>query len=365
MNIPTQERKDLLAELSDALNTEKVRTSFWACLQVCDIDQLRDLIRQAKAAPILVAILIENCNSVPRTWKQQPPKAPTEASSVSSSASEPTRASRGSRARGPRKETCQRDGHACALTKIRIYEVAHIYPHCLINPARPPNEYANSIPDIWKLLQVFWKPEQVQLWQQEIFRDPNNPTKASDACFNVICLQPNIHKAWSMGLFALRPLEYNHDKSKLEVEWYWQPKQSHGPDDLVELKKIPPSSRDLDEVDGFNVILKSSPNNFIKIKSGHKFTLETPDPQRLPLPSKELLELQWHLNRIVSMSAAGEGSEEDYDDDADDDSVLLQDECREGVEDWIDQVPPPPSHSPTPSSELGSDDESDDFATPL
>ena len=83
---------------------------------------------------------------------------------------------------------------------------------------------------------------------------------------------------------------------------------------------IPLSSRGLDGVEGYKIILEPSPNNYIKIRSGQKFTLETPDPQRLPLPSKELRELQWHLNRIVSMSVAGEESEEE--DGRDDDGSV-------------------------------------------
>lgn len=150
-------------------------------------------------------------------------------------------------------------------------------------------------------------------------------------------MEPNIHTAWTKGLFALRPLEYNEDKTKLDVEWYWQPKQSHGPYDLVDLGESPSSSRDLDEVDGYKVILKPTPNNFARLQSGHRFTLETPDAQRLPLPSRALLELQWHLNRIVSMSAAGEGGDSDYDD--------YEDERRAYTEKWVDQLQQPVTES--------------------
>lgn len=46
------------------------------------------------------------------------------------------------------------------------------------------------------------------------------------------------------GVFALCPLDYNADMTKLEVEWYLQPTQDHKPDDLVPLKMIPLSSDD-------------------------------------------------------------------------------------------------------------------------
>jgi hypothetical protein len=51
------------------------------------------------------------------------------------------------------------------------------------------------------------------------------------------------------------------------------------------------------------------------IKSGDTFALRTVNPITHPLPSFELLEMQWHLNRIVSMS----GAADIYDDDDDDD----------------------------------------------
>jgi len=53
----------------------------------------------------------------------------------------------------------------------------------------------------------------------------------------------------------------------------------------------------------------------IRIKSGDTFALTTFNPITHPLPSFELLEMQWHLNRIVSMS----GAADIYDDDDDDD----------------------------------------------
>jgi hypothetical protein len=51
------------------------------------------------------------------------------------------------------------------------------------------------------------------------------------------------------------------------------------------------------------------------IKTGQRFTLKTPDPNELPLPSKELLDMQFVLSRLVNLSGAGEQSdEEDFDD---------------------------------------------------
>src|SRR5213080_3607354 len=99
-----------------ALTISSTATS---CLRVCDIDQLRELVRQAKAAPLLVSILIDTCNSLPRKWKQKPPKAPKEESASAASEGTPTSrpSSRPSRPRSPKKQARERDGRRCALTR--------------------------------------------------------------------------------------------------------------------------------------------------------------------------------------------------------------------------------------------------------
>jgi hypothetical protein len=51
------------------------------------------------------------------------------------------------------------------------------------------------------------------------------------------------------------------------------------------------------------------------IKSGNTFTLTTTDPITHPLPSFPLLEIQWHLSRVVSMSGAAEIFNHRYEDD--------------------------------------------------
>ncbi len=347
LNIPTQERQNLLAELSNALGTDKVPAAFWACVQVCDVGRLQEIVHQARADPACVSTIIDSCKPLIQMWKQRPPGS-SRVSEASSPAQSPASANFGrshlqglaisprpgspassnSRPSRPTKLAKERDGKCCVFTKTKFPEAAHIYPHCLINPQAFETSPARLIPGFWGLLQNFWTRKQIQQWQQEIFPDPEDPSKTSDGCFNRICIQSNIHCWWTKGLFALRPLEYNHDKSELEVEWYWQPEQSHKKGDLVELRKMPPSSRDLDRSEGCFVSFEPSPGSFTQVISGQMFILKTADPHNLPLPSKELLDLQWYLNRIVSMSAAGGGEEDDYDDgysdgNGDGGSVLL------------------------------------------
>ena len=111
------------------------------------------------------------------------------------------------------------------------------------------------------------------------------------------------------GNFALRPLDYNKDRTELEVEFFWQPACLHGIDDRIPLSTLPSSSRDLDVF--FTIVAtipfhRLSPMQSAFIKTGQRFTLKTPDPNELPLPSKELLDMQFVLSRLVSLSGAGE-----------------------------------------------------------
>jgi hypothetical protein len=97
------------------------------------------------------------------------------------------------------------------------------------------------------------------------------------------------------------------------------------------------------------------------VKSGQKFTLKTSDPIRLPLPSKELLELQWHLNRIVSMSAAAEVRDEEDDEDNGDGSVIMRQDLHSNVEAWIESSVPPASSPALPLSHSDSESGSEEF----
>jgi hypothetical protein len=55
----------------------------------------------------------------------------------------------------------------------------------------------------------------------------------------------------------------------------------------------------------------------VNIHSGDTFTLTTDDPESHPLPSLELLDMQWVLQRLVAMCGAAEWPWIEADDDSD------------------------------------------------
>jgi hypothetical protein len=51
------------------------------------------------------------------------------------------------------------------------------------------------------------------------------------------------------------------------------------------------------------------------VKSGDIITFKTNDPHKLPLPSYELLQMQWVLHRIVAIRGAADDAKDDNDDE--------------------------------------------------
>jgi hypothetical protein len=92
----------------------------------------------------------------------------------------------------------------------------------------------------------------------------------------------------------------------------------------LDLLTEPKSSRGLygDREYSFSVPIGTYKENgepeYRAVVSGDVFTLTTHDPERLPLPSWPLLEMQWHLQRIAAMSGAAEVRDYSNRDDDDD-----------------------------------------------
>ncbi|QSS50626.1 hypothetical protein I7I53_11384 [Histoplasma capsulatum var. duboisii H88] len=234
------------------------------------------------------------------------------------------------------------------LTNVSLCEVAHIFPHCMINEMPPQTSLTAAIPPFWKLLRFFFEPDRLNRWRAEIFKDPSNPTQTADGCQNMICLDPTAHEMWSRGQFALRPVSMSDDCKELTVQFYWQPKPPHDRFDSVNIQRAPGSSRDLSRVGGNYLAIFNNTDFARAIKSGDTFIFRTANPDTHPLPSFELLDMQWCLQRIVSMSGAADVyDEEDGDGDDDDGGEWHREIVHKSISEWdiYSWVPPPPSDS--------------------
>ncbi|OXV06203.1 hypothetical protein Egran_06028 [Elaphomyces granulatus] len=159
----------------------------------------------------------------------------------------------------------------------------------------------DRIPEFWDLLEYFWDKDRIRKWRSVIFADPLNPHTGLKSCFNLISLCPNAHTFWGLGLFALKPLELSSDRKRLQLQFFWQlgPQVKFKVDEVVNLLTEPSSSRGLNSVDGCG--LSYDLNRPVPIRSGDTFTLTTDDPESRPLPSIELLDMQWVLQRVAVM----------------------------------------------------------------
>ncbi|KIX09361.1 uncharacterized protein Z518_00440 [Rhinocladiella mackenziei CBS 650.93] len=189
------------------------------------------------------------------------------------------------------KECKERDDHKCVLTGKPNPDAAHIFPYYMINPRSKAdrNKMFNGVPEFWTSLRIFWDENRVNKWKRTIFQDHQhqNPYASVDRCFNLISLSVETHDMWKMGMFALKPLQLSSDRLDF-VEGYFLPRiQGDG----------------------------STP----RICSGEILTLTTKDPENLPLPSLELLEMKWFLQRLVGMSGAARYPILDFDDDESED----------------------------------------------
>ena len=161
-------------------------------------------------------------------------------------------------------------------------------------------------------------------WENTIFSNPKCPGVGIESCFNSISLRRDAHDLWNRGLFALKPLELSPNRKRLTVQFFWQVRGKHTTKDRIDLLTEPTSSEGLDEVEEDGAWLEYRKDDGFPrrpIRSGDQFTFTTEDPEKLPLPSVELLEMQWVLQRLVGMSgAAGWPSLDEYDDDSVDDN---------------------------------------------
>ncbi|KAI2671571.1 hypothetical protein DTO027I6_4037 [Penicillium roqueforti] len=214
------------------------------------------------------------------------------------------------RGKAVRDAALTRDGNACVLTKFGIHglHVSHILPFKLNNSSREIE---------WSILEGFWGVDRVMKWKTEIMTIDDNDGKVdTERVQNLITFMALVHTYWDNTLYALRPISINTKKTSMEVAFHWLPapgKITRKASDSIETMQHPFPH----DINSFT----ESPGENICLIHGETRTLETDDPESKPLPSMELLELQWILHRIAAMRGAAEDDESEI--DSDDDSVCV------------------------------------------
>ncbi|GKZ19500.1 hypothetical protein AbraCBS73388_004306 [Aspergillus brasiliensis] len=188
----------------------------------------------------------------------------------------------------------ERDNASCVITGCRDpVESAHIFPKSMGKM-----DTQDSILS-WYSLQYFWSKEKVNAWREQV----NGPNR-TEVCSNLLCMTNLAQKLWKKARFALKPLCLSEDRKSLQVQFYWLPVYQYRA--RVSATEIPsrfPKHLSGTAVHGQETVLFSIATDR-KVCSGDILTFTTNDPDGHPLPSMELLDLQWVLNRVLALSGA-------------------------------------------------------------
>ncbi|OJJ42536.1 hypothetical protein ASPZODRAFT_29091 [Penicilliopsis zonata CBS 506.65] len=195
------------------------------------------------------------------------------------------------RSREAKDQSKARDNGRCIVTKAgHVVEVAHIYPYSL------QGQQVRSA-HFWVLLSTFWASERIKRWEKDILGP-----QGTESPVNLVTLAPHTHAYWGNALFALKPVEKSDDGTKMEVQFFWlRPVSSAGPDILLAPPSIP---EDLDSSVENVKLLDCQVDK--KLCSGDWIVLTTDDPVNRPLPSFNLLEMQWVLHRLTALCGGGD-----------------------------------------------------------
>lgn len=169
----------------------------------------------------------------------------------------------------------------------------------------------------WDQLKNFWPVEKVASWEAELFSVGLSAT-GMERIKNLMTLSTDAHGQWNRGAFALKPTSVSDSKIILRMQFFWQ-KRHEGVDATMSFLPIPVSTENLDSNLGAFRRSISLARGREWIKSGDYFDLTTDDAVEKPLPSFNLLDLQWFLTRVVGMAGAAFSYDAIYGDDSDED----------------------------------------------
>ncbi|KAJ5729441.1 uncharacterized protein N7483_003949 [Penicillium malachiteum] len=208
----------------------------------------------------------------------------------------------------------ERDESQCILTKNNSNPVlpTHIFPSRSQQIKR--GHINNQYKYIWLRLEDEFGGKRVQRWRNSIMdrivlcqkilgdlEDIDNVDYA-DQPDNIITLGKEVWRFWKDDLCVFRPVSLSEDKKSMELAFHWLPLPKEGTHhsqlDPIKLRCHPYPDRRMgyDEGPGNGIHLYHAETKQM-IRSGYIFTIHTENPETHPLPSMELLDMQWMLKR--------------------------------------------------------------------
>ncbi|KAJ6128322.1 hypothetical protein N7471_009539 [Penicillium samsonianum] len=304
------ERRELIKKVGQKTKHDKVPAAYWACLWLADIESLRGLVQMASNTIGSSALTVtQTSNMIPyslRAWQARTrtftnPETTTTIPSKRKVSDE----KQTTRDWNAKKACMQRDGARCVITGKQRISVAHIVPFALHKHAQ-----TEKSKEFWQVLGMFWTESKVKRWMDTV-----SSAKGTEICENLICLSPDIHLAWGYNDFALEPIDIVDEGHTFITRFYWLPKNEPG----HVLINSPPIIK-LSRPDHTDPILFENPDMSVhKMQSGDQVLFHTADPMTHPLPSWDLMSMQWVLHRICALSGAAETTDDNSEPDSDDD----------------------------------------------
>ncbi|KAL4817234.1 hypothetical protein BDW67DRAFT_32738 [Aspergillus spinulosporus] len=182
-----------------------------------------------------------------------------------------------------------RDGNRCVITKANVHlhadssdavsdadvKVTHLVPISLEG-----GKCIKNAP-FWNTLRLFFSDRKVDNWIAA--------TRVTTDTSNMICLSKDAAQALGNARYALKPRRLNARRTEIETEFFTLPNGYHsGKRDILTRPLLDRAGK---EGEGVCVSVR----------------LISQNSRVYELPSWEILELTWHMNRVAALSGVGNG----------------------------------------------------------
>ncbi|KAL4759204.1 uncharacterized protein BDW70DRAFT_151783 [Aspergillus foveolatus] len=294
-------RSTLIQAISTATQISRVDSAIWAFLWTADIPNLEAMLDNARLNPRVVyrqLVDYHQARDAIRKWMVRTQFPGNEQHRVHRLKEKKSRPSSMSKERSANLDSvlswnaglCKtRDGNKCVITKANAHphanpgntgndagvKVAHIAPISL--------ERGNCIKNapFWNTLRLFFSDRKVDSWI--------TATRVTTDTSNMICLSEGAAQALATARYALKPRSLNAKRTEMETEFFALPGGYHS------------GKRDIMAKPLFNTAGKNGEGVYVSVR------LITQNSRVYELPSWEILELAWHMNRVAALSGIGNG----------------------------------------------------------
>ncbi|OIW23246.1 hypothetical protein CONLIGDRAFT_141810 [Coniochaeta ligniaria NRRL 30616] len=188
-------------------------------------------------------------------------------------------------------------GSRCLLTHKLLVDGAHTLAVGI---------QKQNLDEFWKALNQFWPPEMVSAWIESLRQEKM-------ALRNVIPLSPEAHRRWDRHYFALRPVRCEDDPERVmyvqicfanTIDTMTGQRNDTADRNYIDIQ----GKRDVGGLCDWRSIHQCNEAlgpQVRAIQTGDIFRLTTTDPDKRPLPSYRLLEIQYALHKVLgSLKAA-------------------------------------------------------------